>query len=116
MEEREAGEDDRHQEIDLQLIGEEEAHGKIESKTDCHHFFLSAGQRKEQGPQLSDQHCDQGGVSPAPAVDRIGKAVGEISESWDEQEGRVQQELKTQLDKALGAKEEKENSLRKTIT
>ena len=106
MEEREAGEDDRHQEIDLQLIGEEEAHGKIESKTDCHHFFLSAGQHEEQGPQLCDQHCDQGGVSPAPAVDRIGKAVGEIAESGDEQERRVQEKLKAQLDKALCAKEQ----------
>ena len=65
-------------------------------------------QGKENGPQLGDDHGDQGGVSPAPAVDRVRKAVGEVAEGRNEQEDRIQQELQAQFDKALCAEKKKD--------
>ena len=109
IEERDAGEDERNQKIRLDLVRDHEAHGKIESEAGDHCPLLIISQGKEMWPQLGDDHGDQGGVRPAPAVDRIGKAVGEIAEGRDEQQNRVQQELQAQFNKAFDT-EKKEDA------
>ena len=108
IEERDAGEDERNKEIGFDLICDHEAHGKIQREAGHHRSFLRSSERKQERPQLGDDHGDEGGISPAPAVDRVGKAVGQITESRDEQEDRIQQELQSKLDKTLCTKKKED--------
>ena len=66
-------------------------------------------QREQGGPQLRYQHADHRGIGPAPAVNGIGKAVGEIAERGDEQQGRIQNKLQAKLQVPFDA-EQKEGA------
>ena len=108
IDERDEREGGRQQEDIVQIIVQEQAQDEIGRQTDGQCTLLAVTEREQLRPHLRDQHTDQSGIGPAPAVDRIGESVCQIAEGRDEQQRGVQKELQLKLNEASGAEQEED--------
>ena len=113
VQERDTGENKRREEIKISRIGQNKAEQHVYGEPHGHKTFGALAQREQVRPQLRYKHGDHRGISPAPAVDGIRKAVGQITEGRDKEQSSIQEELQAEFDVPLDAEQKEDTQERR---